>query len=331
MILHPGSIVLITISGISLLLLSYASILGIKILNRWDINSNSEEQFMLERHTYLVSTIVQYLLSLEIVSLFIFIYVAEDIHGLLVGAMCATGSLNANRYGFPLLFVKILLFFLSASWVAINYLDNKAEDYPLIKQKYRLIIILSIAFLAEFMLQFSYFKNIQPDVITSCCGVIFSEGKGIKSSIDRLHLSPVIFFSFLPVITIIGLIAHKTLGRLLIYTFSASSVLSFIISILSIVSFVSAYFYQIPTHNCPFCILKRQYNYAGYPLYISLFAGTLFGILTGISEPLKGFKSLSEIVTRTQKKWILYSILCFTIFYILSALSIILSPLKIIR
>src|SRR5512147_2844595 len=137
MVLQPGIIALVLGSGITLLLLTYAAGLGVKILKNWDIESSSEGQLALERKTYLVSTLVRYGLFFEIVSAFLFIYTADDLHNLLVGAMCATGSLNANSFGFPALYAKIMVFFISAAWIAIDSLDNRAEDYPLTKRKYR--------------------------------------------------------------------------------------------------------------------------------------------------------------------------------------------------
>jgi ABC-type transport system involved in cytochrome c biogenesis permease component len=91
MILQPGVLALIVGSSIILLLLLLAAVLGLKILFRWDITSSSEEQLDLEKKTYLVSTLVQYGLLFEVVSVFLFIYTADDLHNLLVGAMCATG------------------------------------------------------------------------------------------------------------------------------------------------------------------------------------------------------------------------------------------------
>ena len=89
MILHPGVLSLILGSGITLLLLLFASALGIQILRRWDISSSSEEQLLLERRTYLVSTLMAWAFAFQVGSLFLFIFTAEDLHRLFVGAMCA--------------------------------------------------------------------------------------------------------------------------------------------------------------------------------------------------------------------------------------------------
>ncbi len=45
-------------------------------------------------------------------------------------------------------------------------------------------------------------------------------------------------------------------------------------AIAGIISFVSLYVYEHPHHHCPFCLLKAEYGYQGYWLYIPLFVAT---------------------------------------------------------
>ncbi|MEJ2696174.1 MAG: hypothetical protein P8013_05960 [Candidatus Sulfobium sp.] len=329
--MQPGVLALIVGSGITVLLLFFAAILGLKILFRWDIRSNSEEQLGLERKTYLVSTLVQYGLLFEVVSLFLFIYTADDIHNLLVGAMCATGSLNANAYGFPALYAKIATLFLSGSWIALNYIDNKAEDYPLTRTKYRLLLAIFPVVLAGYVLQTEYFSRISPNVITSCCGVLFSEGsKGIASSIAFLPARPMqsVFYSLFAVTAMTGVAAIRTGTRMYFVSFSFLSGVFFIASIAAILSFISLYFYQLPTHHCPFDVLQSGYYYAGYPLYASLFAGCFFGIMTGVVEPFRKIGSLSHVIPLVQRRWALVSILAIALFVAISLAPVVFLPFK---
>ena len=166
MILHPGIIALLIGSFIVFVMLLYSSLLGIKIIRRWDIRSSSEEQLGLERKTYLVSTIMNYVLGFEILSAIVFIYTVDNIHNIFVGAMCATGSLNANPVGWNTFYMKIIILFLSAVWITINSIDQRAEDYPLVKLKYSLLLIIFPAVVLETYLQFRYFLGINPDIIT---------------------------------------------------------------------------------------------------------------------------------------------------------------------
>ena len=74
MILHPGILALIIGSGITLLMLLYATIIGTIIYFRWDYSSSSASQLLLERRTYLISTLVNYGLGFQVLSLILFMY-----------------------------------------------------------------------------------------------------------------------------------------------------------------------------------------------------------------------------------------------------------------
>lgn len=329
MLLHPGILALLSGLSFTVILLLVAGALGVRILRRWDIRSSSEEQLALERRTYLVSTLVHYGLLFEVVSIFLFIYTADDIHNLLVGAMCATGSLNANGYGFPALYLGIAAVFLSASWIALNSLDNRAEDYPLTKQKYLLLVFIIPVILTGYFLQLRYFLALEPNVITSCCGTLFSEGgKGIGNSIASLPVrgAQILFYSLFLVTAGVGLWAASSENKSLIVLLSISSALFFPVSVAAIISFISLYFYQLPTHHCPFDILQSQYFYVGYPLYASLFTGTFFGVMAGLISPLRKISSLSEVVISMQRKWALISACSLTFFVLITLFPMVFLP-----
>lgn len=329
MILHPGILALYTGSLITLLLFFFAASLGVRILRQWDITSSSELQLALERRTYLISTIIQYGLSFEILSAFLFIYTADDLHNLLVGAMCATGSLNANPYGFPALYARLAALFTAAAWIAINHIDTRAEDYPLTRIKYGLLLCLLPVLLTADILQLLYFLNIDPDVITSCCGTLFSEGgAGLSSSLASLPVKTMrtIFFLLFAATALCGTAAvRKSFPPLATLLYAGLSLAFLIVALASIVSFISLYFYQIPTHHCPFDILQSGYYYVGYLLYGALFSGAFFGIMAGLVMPFRKKRSLAGILPRIQQRWVLLSMAAFILFVILSAMPMLLT------
>ena len=130
MIFHPGILALVLVSALTSLMLLYSSYFGLVILKRWDMRSGSELQLILERKTYLISTMVTYAFAFQLVSFFLFVMTAENLHTLFVGAMCAAGTLNVNNYGYPALLLKITNCIIAGVWLIINYTDNKAYDYP---------------------------------------------------------------------------------------------------------------------------------------------------------------------------------------------------------
>ena len=99
MILHPGILALLLGSAMVLVLMILSSWTALQVLRRWDPDQADERQLSLERRTYLVSTLVNYALGFTVLSLPLFLYTLDDLHPLFTGAMCATGSLNANPIG----------------------------------------------------------------------------------------------------------------------------------------------------------------------------------------------------------------------------------------
>ena len=180
MILHPAVLALSAGSLVVTFMVLSAAFYGVKILKHWDLKSGSELQLNLERQTYLISTIMSYAFGFQLFSLFLFIFTADKLAGLFTGAMCAAGTLNVNGFGYPALLFKIINFILGGVWLIVNYTDNRAIDYPLIKKKYAFLLVVAPFILVEMVLQGAYFLNLDAHVITSCCGSLFSpEGKGI--------------------------------------------------------------------------------------------------------------------------------------------------------
>jgi hypothetical protein len=74
--------------------------------------------------------------------------------------------------------------------------------------------------------------------------------------------------------------------------------LTVVASIAGILAFVSLYIYEHPNHHCPFCILKPEYDYQGYWLYLPLFAAAAAaaGMSAGALRPFSRRPSLAAIV-----------------------------------
>ena len=287
MILHPPIVALLVGSLLVSFLLILASWYAIRIFRGWDLASGSEFQLGLERRTYLVSTAMGYACAFQVVSLFLFVYTADDLAPLFVGAMCAAGTLYANSFGYPTLMLKAVGAILAGAWLIVNYADNRGRNYPLIKEKYGFLFVLTPVALSETAAQAAYFGGLKADVITSCCGSLFSAGaSGVASELAALPSSPtrVAFYTVVAALLLAGgWFRRRASGG---YVVSALSILAFLVSIAAIISFISLYIYELPTHHCPFCILQREYHFIGYPMYALLFAGITAAIIVGMISSL---------------------------------------------
>ena len=319
MILNPGIIALILASLLVVVFAAYASFTGAQILRFWDMKSGSATQLSLERKTYLVSVIFAYVSAFQLLSLFLFIYSADHIHTLFVGAMCAAGALNVNGYGYPTLVLKGLNFFLCGVWLIVNYTDNQAVDYPLIKFKYKFLLVITGLLLLESFFQFRYFIGLRADIITSCCGTLFGQGtENIGGQMAALppRFTRILFFLTLALTIRVGIyFLVKGKGSRL---FAGLAVWSLILSAASIVSFISVYFYELPTHHCPFCLLQKDYHYIGYALYLFLLPAGIFGASVGVLQRFSAKESLQRIIPVLQKRLCILSMSAYLAFVVIS-------------
>jgi hypothetical protein len=328
-ILQPSVLALLLIALLVSGMGIYAGYYGMRILGRWDPASGSEQQLELERRTYLVSTIMSYILSFELMSLFLFIYTADDLHPLFTGAMCAAGTLAVNSFGYPALILKIVNFLLAGVWLIVNHADNKGYDYPLIKVKYELLNLVVPLLVLEGVLLFAYFAGVKPDIITSCCGSLFShESTSLSGDLASLPHLPmqIAFFSGMMITAASGLMFYVR-GRAG-YLFSIAATVTFLISVVSVLSFICLYFYELPTHHCPFCLLQKEYGYVGYLLYATLFGGAVAGIGVGVLMPFRQIGSLVGIVPGIQRRLTLVTLVCYLLFTLIVVWKMIFSALK---
>lgn len=310
---------LVLVSVVVTLMLLLATGFALQVVRHWDIQSGSELQLSLERRTYLISTLLTWVFVSELVSLLLFIYNAESMSGQFVGAMCATGVLNVNAWGWPALFLKITIFFMGSSWLVLNYLDNQGYDYPLVKVKYSLLLPIVPIVIAEFVVQLRHFLEMDPDVITSCCGALFSaDAEGVAAEVSALT----------PATSMLGLYATGAavlisgvwyaLRRQGAVLFAVISGAAFVMALMAIISFISLYIYEHPHHHCPFCLLKAGHDYIGYSLYIPLFTATGLAFGVGVMAPCRRIPSVADVVEREAPRLTWLALGLFTLFYLLT-------------
>jgi hypothetical protein len=331
MIFHPAIIALCVASLLISLMIVYSAYYGIKIVIGWDIKSGSELQLVLERRTYLISAVLTYVFGFYLLSLFLYVFTVDRLHVVFTGAMCAAGVLKVNSYGYPTLVFKIMIFMFAGLWLIVNHADNRAYDYPLIKTKYLLLLILTPLVITEMILQANYFLHMHPNIITSCCGSLFSEGKSsLTSELSSLPVVPMEVAFYLSMLLTVCLGISFYLKGEKGYLFAVSIAIAFLIALASIISFISVYYYELPTHHCPFCILQQEYGYVGYFLYVALLGGAVSGMGVGVLMPFRKIESLTLIIPAIQRKLAFIAVVLFLIFTALVTYRIVFSNLVLV-
>ncbi|MCU0445313.1 MAG: hypothetical protein MUE85_10380 [Microscillaceae bacterium] len=266
---------------------------ALNLLWGWQSDSNSELQIRLERQSYLISSLVQFVLIFQIFSLLIFLQIANfHIPHLIRGAMCATGALGVNEFGYPILYLKMGGVLVYAIFLIINYLDNLSPHYPLTPGKYWLVFPAFGLISADLGSEIFYFAQIKPDIIATCCSVNFLEqnSQSIDNEVINSNNQTLLIYGFYGTgIGLLGLfVGNITIFKKNNYLIISQLMLGIIfvgLAVLALKYFFVKYIYGVPNHNCLFDIFFAQYYYIGYVLfflYYALVFTLLFGALVFI-------------------------------------------------
>ncbi len=274
--------VLITLFSQTLLLilLLIAVVGAVTILKRWDFNATSNQQYRLEKRSYLISLIISVVMFFKILLLPYFTYTIDSLSNIVPGAMCAAGVITANAYGNPLLLLKIFILFLMGLWLIINHLDIKAKSYPYTRKKFWFFIMIFMLIVGEYLLEITYFTHISLKKPVACCSVIFglSGNNTIPFHLDTMMLVGIFYLMVL--LNFLFIWQKKP------YALALSNLLFLFVSYYAIIHFFGPYIYELPTHICPFCMLQSHYYYSGYLLWGLLFLTVFFCIANAILKAI---------------------------------------------
>jgi hypothetical protein len=170
-----------------------------------------------------------------------------------------------------------------------------------VKLKYALLLAAIPLFATSLGLQLQYFLGLKADVITSCCGSLFSSNAPtLASEVSALEPKPALltFYGALVAAIGLGLWHWRKRDNLSGYASGLGALAAFVASVSGILAFVSLYIYEHPHHHCPFCILKPEYDYQGYWLYLPLFAAAAAGMSAGVLRIFSRWPSLEIVVPK---------------------------------
>lgn len=260
-------------------LLAIAFVITLSILVKWDFGSYSEHQFTLERRAYLVMTILLFVFLVKFLLLVYFVFAIDSLSLLVPGAMCAAGVISANDYGMLLLFLKLVILFFLLLWMAFNNYDLSAKNYPLFRVKSWLFMAIFLVISIELGVDFAYFMHIDTLEPVNCCSTLYGQLEGANPLPFGLNTMTLLVLFYLLYVVVVGamLSGQKILSVV-------ANLLFVFISYYSVVYFFGTYIYELPTHNCPFCMLQKEYYYVGYLLWGMLFGGVYLGIISSVME-----------------------------------------------
>ena len=271
--LSPEVITLLFITFVLAIVLTFAAFKTVQLLKNYKPNAVTQKQYTLEKSSYLITTIIQVSLFINIFLLALFIHTLNSLSDIIPGAMCAAGVVSSNSFGNPLILLKITIILGSLIWLRINQEDFITKGQPYFKRKYLFFLVLFTLFLLDSLLEVTFFAHLSTVEPVMCCSHIYNN---TPSSFKLSDTSLVTLFYTLYLLLLLTLILKKRILS------AAFSLLFLYVSYLAITYFFSTYIYELPTHKCPYCILSADYGYIGYFIYASLILASSFSLSASI-------------------------------------------------
>ena len=106
--------------------------------------------------------------------------------------------------------------------------------------------------------------------------------------------------------------------------------MTFFIAAASLLSFICLYYYELPSHRCPFCILQQEYGFAGYLLYATLLGGAVTGIGVGVLHPFTTCASLKLVIPALQRQLVVATMIFYLLFFLLTSYRMLFSNLRLV-
>ncbi len=328
MLINSWAIALLVAAAAAIFVLGGATRTAVRVLRHWDPGSDTASQIALENETCLAALFIRFALLLQLFSLLLLVLAADSFSHILAGAMCATGAFVANGYGMPALAVKLFGVFFYGFWLVLHHLDLRSEFLPLTRLKFGYLLLLGPLLVADTTLVVLYLAGLSPDIITSCCGVVFAtaegDGRNLVGPLPATVVMP-LFYGLAGLLFFVAFTLKKHTERagpagdppLLGITFAGACLGFFMLALVVITAVISPYVYALPSHRCPFDILQKEYYGVGYPIYLSLIALTFAGISGGGTAFARNRPGLGEPVRRFRTTCLRLFLLLLPIFLIL--------------
>ena len=275
MILNSYIITYLVCSALSLFLGLAAAINGFRIWKKWDIGSEADEQYRLEKQVYLIITVLSLGFFLRLLMVPLWFWTLHSMIISIPGAMCLVGVHNINA---PISYIasslKLVLPALYGYWLILNMLDRQIATQPFIKQKLMFLTPLGVIILAETILDITFFFSTPPRQVSCCTSLFDIPREDILSIVTESTWIWVVIFYILALM-ILGeivyfLIAQKRsilpgrgrwFGKKSVMFFETIGiVVALVVFIFALHTRISPLFLGLPFHHCVFCLGQEVWD-----------------------------------------------------------------------
>lgn len=287
MMAHPLILAVLLLDVLLLALIGKAAVKATRIALSWAPISNSRRQLQLERYAETAAIEMHWALVLSGLSTLTMIVLLTNVLPPLVpGAMCGTGVLEAmGGRGGRAIALRLLTFSVLYLWKLIENLNRTCPQAPLTPRAARMVLLaLPLAGLTwmDTLRACLHLNPVQP---VSCCALIYDdfrsalEAKVTAGWPDSFWLTGWLVGALAVAAMALMIWKGRKSGRGSIALLVLAALVWTPLAAIALVKVLSAYYYEVLAHHCPWCLFLPVYFGAGF---------ALFGLLWGVGLETAG-------------------------------------------
>jgi hypothetical protein len=271
---HPLLLAVFTTDILTVLLILWASATAVRIALHWNPQDTGAQQLRLQTQSETATLAVAWAFGLHLLATATLIYGMTNIlPGMVPGAMCGTGVLQAMQSGGPrMLIYRLAGLAILWIWWRIENVNQSQPEAPLVPANARVVLLalpvfalaLHAAWQAALAMDFQ-----QP---VDCCAVIYDQFHSPEEARRTLGASQTVWLTAFGVLTAAlvasAVAAWKTPGRRWPYLLSSALALAWLPAAgIALVRVLAAYHYGVLHHHCPWCLFLPEHHLAGFPIW----------------------------------------------------------------
>jgi hypothetical protein len=277
-LLEPWVLLRLVAGLVACLLFARGAMTAQKVLRHFDVQRATEGQLALEKQIELGATFVRVAAVVQVLALALSALGADRMSRGVRGAMCAYGVFAANEWGFRSLATTGAVALVAGILTQLYAFDARVRTLDLARPLAVLTLVMFPLAAVDLALCADYLGKLDLSVVASCCSVqldaVAAAGEGYASG-PRVLVTWLALGGTTAAIAA-ALLAARAPTRSRVAAAGVASLVALPVALAASVLEVAPYAFEVPSHVCPFCLLRGDVLAIGYPLYGAIFLAVVW-------------------------------------------------------
>jgi hypothetical protein len=327
---HPLLMAVLALDLLAVAFAVFSGITSMRVLSGWDPQSTDLRQVSLEGATDGASLAGRYALTFFVAATVVLVVgISLVLPALVAGAMCGTGVLTAMKgMGGRTLALRAVALALLWVWRTMDGINRSSPRPPATELVARWQLLSLPLLVLAVVTTWRAAIQLDPYQPVSCCQTVYDNFRSAVEATTTLGFSEGTWLLLtgvggagLLVLVVFGLRASAARPGLLRPGWLLLLALSWLpVATTTLIRVLTAYFYEVLHHLCPWCLFLPEHGLVGYPLFAALFGVGVEALAVytanhlAVVEPTLAAAALAR---RRRALWMMLLALC--TFAILSA------------